>query len=72
MSEPAFQIVTIDGTSYTEGEIEDVVFTDLDGHAQRLESYVHDGDYLELRYSDGFRQLLPEHRVKYIAYLDQA
>ncbi|MFE7614348.1 hypothetical protein [Streptomyces sp. NPDC057496] len=68
MSEhPAFQIVTIDGTSYTEGQTEDVVFADLGGHAPYLKSYVHDGDYLELRYSDGFTQLLPEHRVKYIA-----
>lgn len=64
---PTFQIVTTDGQALTEGRTQLGTFTDLGGHAPVLESYVHEGDYLELRYTDGYRQLIPEHRIKYIA-----
>ncbi|MFI5769628.1 hypothetical protein ACIA74_13915 [Streptomyces sp. NPDC051658] len=71
MSKPTFQIVTTDNQAYTRGESQLGIFMDLGGYSPRLESYEHDGDYLQLRYSGGYRQLLPEHRIKHIAYLDQ-
>lgn len=71
MTKPTFQIVTTDGQAYTQGHRRVGTFTDLGGEAPRLESYEHDGDYLELRYSGGYRQRLPEHRIKHIAYLNQ-
>ncbi|MFB6873732.1 hypothetical protein [Streptomyces sp. NPDC056323] len=71
MSKPTFQIVTTDDQAYTQGSSRVGTFADLGGEAPRLESYEHDGDYLELRYGGGYRQLLPEHRIKYIAYLHQ-
>ncbi|MCX4863477.1 MULTISPECIES: hypothetical protein [unclassified Streptomyces] len=71
MSKPTFQIVTTDNQAYTQGTSQRGTFIDLNGYAPCLESYEHDGDYLQLRYSDGFRQLIPEHRIKHIAYLDQ-
>ncbi|WP_406004408.1 hypothetical protein [Streptomyces sp. NBC_00987] len=71
MSKPTFQIVTTDDRVYTEGASEEFTFDDLGGDEPCLESYEHDGDYLQLHYSGGYRQLLPEHRIKYIAYLDQ-
>ncbi|MGW2090035.1 hypothetical protein [Streptomyces sp. NPDC001880] len=71
MSKPTFQIVTTDSQAFTQGRSRVGTFADLGGEAPRLESYDHDGDYLELRYSDGFRQLIPEHRIKHIAYLHQ-
>ncbi|MFJ2279248.1 hypothetical protein ACIOEZ_34430 [Streptomyces sp. NPDC087866] len=65
---PSFQIVTSDGQTHTEGRPQPDTFKDLGGAAPVLESYVHDGDYLELRYTDGYRQLIPESRIARIAY----
>lgn len=67
---PKFQIVTTDGKTHTEGRPQPDTFKDLGGDAPVLTSYVHDGDYLELRYSGGYRQLIPESRIDRIAYTD--
>ncbi|MFE7106614.1 hypothetical protein ACFU98_35240 [Streptomyces sp. NPDC057575] len=71
MSKPTFQIVTTDDQAYTQGSSRVGTFADLGGEAPCLESYEHDGDYLQLHYSGGYRQLIPEHQIKHIAYLDQ-
>ncbi|MYX67394.1 hypothetical protein K388_05545 [Streptomyces sp. KhCrAH-43] len=64
---PTFQIVTTDGQALTEGRTQFHMFDELGAEDPVLESYVHDGDYLELSYTGGYRQMIPEHRIKYIA-----
>ncbi|MEU3656430.1 hypothetical protein AB0E67_27210 [Streptomyces sp. NPDC032161] len=72
MGTPTFQIVTTDNEIYTQGRPETGrIFASLDGDEPLLDSYEHDGDFLVLRYESGFLQLLPEHRIKHIACLDQ-
>ncbi|MEV6102642.1 hypothetical protein [Nocardia sp. NPDC051981] len=71
MSKPTFQIVTTDGQAHIQGRFQTGTFTELGGEAPRLESYEHDGDFLVLCYEHGFRQIIPEHRIKYIACLNQ-
>ncbi|MFD7867339.1 hypothetical protein [Streptomyces sp. NPDC059783] len=69
MNKPTFQIVTTNGQALTEGYAQAGTFSDLGGEAPVLESYKHDGDYLELHYTGGYRQLIPEHRIDHIAYI---
>lgn len=56
-----FQIVLVDGTSYTSGEQHDPTFGQFPG--ARLESYTHEEDWLCLQYSGGCELEIPERRV---------
>ncbi|MEV4424037.1 hypothetical protein AB0K23_01410 [Streptomyces sp. NPDC049602] len=65
---PKFVIVTVEGTAYHEGETADMTPTLTDvGATGTLDCFVHDGDFLELRYSDGSRISIPESRIAHIA-----
>lgn len=61
-----FQIVTTDDQAHTEGT-HSFAFKDLGYDSVRLQSFVHDGDYVVLQYEHGLELSIPEHRIKYIA-----
>lgn len=70
MSTPTFQIVTVDNQAYREGSPVANQFTGLvsaTADTPRLESFEHDGDFVQLRYTGGLTIGIPEHRIAHIA-----
>lgn len=64
MSSSTFQIVLVDGTTYTSDEQHDPTFGQFP--EARLESYAHEGDWLRLQYTSGCELEIPERRVAHI------
>lgn len=68
MSSSTFQIVLVDGQTLTQNVHILRVFTDIGGSSSpRLESYTHEGNWLDLRFSGGYEMRIPEHHVAHIA-----
>ena len=60
---PAFQIVTTNGDTFTDGDR--TTFQFLGVHAT-LQDYDHSGDYVVLQYSDGITESIPEVHIRSI------
>lgn len=57
-----FEIVMVDGQYLAKDDTSPIF-----GTSPRLESYTHDGSWLDLRFSGGYEMRIPEHRVAYIS-----
>jgi hypothetical protein len=64
---PGFRIETTDGRHINRG---DKNFTPLGDTTAVLESFDHNGDYVDLTYTGGLTVSIPETQIAYIATLD--
>ena len=63
MNAKTFQLVTIDGATFTEGDPNSFPLGDP---AALLESVDSEGDFVVLKYGDGLTVSIPEHQVRYL------
>ncbi|WP_330173002.1 hypothetical protein OG875_04985 [Streptomyces sp. NBC_01498] len=64
MTKPTF-FITTDETTHIQGETTEL-FKALGVASARLESYDHQGDYVDLTYTGGLNLAIPEYRVRRI------
>jgi len=69
MATPQFQIVTVDGETYTQGDTTDA-FKALGYDSVTLMDVELDGDWLGLQYEHDLVLCIPEARIKHIVEKD--
>jgi len=69
MATPQFQIVTVDGETYTQGDTTDA-FKALGYDSVTLLDAVPEGDWLTLSYEHDLALGIPESRIKYVVQKD--
>lgn len=68
MSQPTFQLRTVDGETYTQGDTNKPPFGDPDAVLASWKE-AEAGGYIELHFSHGLAVAIPERRIDYLAEL---
>lgn len=64
---PTFQLATVDGTAFTQGDTNPFPLGD---QTALLESIDADGDFVVLEYQGGLTVSIPEHQVRYVLEIE--